>query len=54
VRTAHPTDNFLSQFTFDVESKSKPSTHLRRRYFCCLAGAVGEHMFELRGDEDFK
>jgi hypothetical protein len=35
------------------DSKKRVVTLLRRRYFCCLAGAVGEHMFELRGDADF-
>ena len=33
-------------------SKSVSIARLRRRYFCCLAGAVGEHMFELRDDAD--
>jgi hypothetical protein len=34
-------------------SKSESLTHLRRCYFCCLSEAVGENLFELRGDTDF-
>jgi hypothetical protein len=40
VRAAHPTK--LAIASPNNDSTSGQSTHLRRRYFCCLSGAVGE------------
>jgi hypothetical protein len=38
----------LIQFNIKDGSKKESLTPLRRRYFCCLSGAVGENLFELR------
>jgi hypothetical protein len=44
---AVPTLQMPDSFSLNIYSKREPLTPLRRRYFCCLSGAVGENLFEL-------